>query len=137
MLSEAQIQAQIGDCWVLANGRSVTGSDYETLTGFSNIPDARGVFLRSKNNGRSDGNENPDGELALGAYQADNFKSHVHRQRLNGSGFSDSPLTNTSNGNVSNSTRDSQIDTKSTGGNETRSKNITVNTFIKINNTCN
>lgn len=42
------------------------------------IPDLRGMFLRSKNNGRADGNQNPDGDLALGVVQQDAFKSHTH-----------------------------------------------------------
>jgi len=42
------------------------------------IPDLRGIFLRSKNNGRADANQNPSGELILGAIQQDSFKEHNH-----------------------------------------------------------
>jgi hypothetical protein len=70
-LTEAQFQAEQGAGWVLADGRSVTGSRYETVTGNANIPDLRGRFLRGKNNGRNDGLENPGGELNLGQNQSE------------------------------------------------------------------
>jgi hypothetical protein len=60
MLTEAQFQAINGTNWVLAAGQSVTGSQYATITGNSSIPDLRGMFLRGKNNSRSDGNQAPD-----------------------------------------------------------------------------
>lgn len=60
LLTEAQFQAQFGSGWILADGRSVLGSKYETITGRSSIPDLRGVVLRGKNNGRNDGGQNPD-----------------------------------------------------------------------------
>lgn len=76
--SEAAFQVDRGAGWILADGRSVVGSAYESLTGNSTIPDVRGRFFRGKNNGRSDGNENPSGELALGTFQADALKDHTH-----------------------------------------------------------
>lgn len=78
MLTEAQFQAQNGTGWVLADGRSVTGSAYATITGNSNIPDWRGVYLRGKNNGRTDGYEDPYGEATLGDYQGSHIKGHTH-----------------------------------------------------------
>lgn len=82
MLDESTFQDQNGnpspERWVLADGRDVTGSAYQALTGDATIPDFRGNFLRAKNNGRSDGKENPDGDLALGAYTASKFASHMH-----------------------------------------------------------
>jgi len=54
MLDEATFQSIHGTGWVLMDGRdlSVTnpGSAYQTLTGQSVLPDARGQFLRSKVN---------------------------------------------------------------------------------------
>lgn len=64
--------------WVLADGRSVTGSTYESLTGNSNIPDLRGVFIRGKNYARSTGTGNPDGDLTVGDYTTDRNKEHNH-----------------------------------------------------------
>lgn len=129
MLTEVQFQAQRDSTWVLMDGRSVTGSEYEAITGNSNLPDACGLFLRGKNNGRIDGNENPDGDLALGTFTNDKFRSHDH-------GINSRPGTTLSNGGsnvpfngpgVNNTTI-----VANNGGNETAPKNITVNFFIKI-----
>ena len=68
ILDEAAFQAEQGSGWILCDGRDVTGSRYETVTGNANIPDLRGRFLRGKNNGRVAG-ANPDGELNLGQEQ--------------------------------------------------------------------
>ncbi|RIB25149.1 hypothetical protein C2G38_2166587 [Gigaspora rosea] len=57
------------------DGSSIFGSDLEKKFGWNSVPDARGLFLRCKNNGRNDGLENPSGELDLGQYQSDNLKS--------------------------------------------------------------
>lgn len=65
LITESQFQAQFGTGWVLADGRSVTGSRYATLTGKTTIPDLRGVTLRGKNNGRSDGYENPSFSVGI------------------------------------------------------------------------
>jgi hypothetical protein len=124
-LTEVQFQSLNGSDWVLCDGRSVTGSSYETITGNPNIPDARGVFLRGKNNGRTDGNENPDGELSLGAYQADEYESHTHaaaqyHPNSAPAGGVEGVVAGVSSSGAS-------------GGNETRPKNVTVNNFVKIN----
>ena len=132
MLTEAQFQELHGQTWVLMDGRSVTGSDYESITGESTIPDARGQFLRGKNNGRNDGNENPDGDLDLGTYQADEFKSHTHLSSGNFGPFGSEGSYST-NGLFANATTSAIARTSSTGGNESRPKNITINYFIKIN----
>jgi hypothetical protein len=78
MLTEAQFQSQRSTNWILMDGRNVAGSLYANVTGNSVIPDARGAFLRGKNNGRSDGSENPGGDLAMGTFQSDAFGSHAH-----------------------------------------------------------
>ena len=125
MLTEAQYQAEKGSQWILADGRNVAGSYYEALTGLSVVPDMRGQFVRGKNNGRADGNENPDGDLALGAYQADEFASHAHSYTIgdnfNGPSYAQRAINPISSGS-----------TNAAGGNETRPKNITINHFIKI-----
>ena len=47
LLSEAQFQAVMGSTnWVLANGQGVSGSQYNAITGFTNVPDFRGCFIR-------------------------------------------------------------------------------------------
>lgn len=126
MLTEEQFVKENGAGWVLADGRSVAGSKYATLIGAS-IPDLRGQFLRGKNNGRSDGQENPDGDIALGSQTTDKFKSHNHQIKhwvndLTGGGRIGGSADFSNN----------FFPTESTGGNETAPKNVTVNFFIKI-----
>lgn len=78
VLTETQFQALHGTGWVLMDGRSCVGSTYATITGQSTIPDARGMVLRGKNNGRSDGNQDPSGERAVGNLQNDSIQGHYH-----------------------------------------------------------
>jgi hypothetical protein len=88
MLTVAQFQSLNGTSWVLADGSNVAGSIYATLTGSSTVPDLRGMVLRGKNNGRSDGSQNPDGDSALGAAQG-------HATAKNGIALSDPTHTHT------------------------------------------
>lgn len=69
-LTEVQFQALNGTGWILADGRNVAGSTYSTVTGNATVSDLRGVTIRSKNNGRVDGNQDPSGERALGSFQS-------------------------------------------------------------------
>jgi hypothetical protein len=150
MLDEATFQSIHGTGWVLMDGRdlSVTnpGSAYETLTGQSTLPDARGQFLRGKNNTRSDGNEDPDGERGLGDFQVDKLQGHRHEMWI------DNDL---GAGSLNGGQRLHRADASRTGaagtgdyiraltpdgtngtprpGIETRPKNIAINIFIKIN----
>ncbi len=39
-LTEAQFQEQMGIGWVLADGRNVTGSKYQKISGNNTVPDA-------------------------------------------------------------------------------------------------
>ena len=140
MLTEAQFQAEKSTDWVLADGRSVAGSKYSTLTGNANLPDMRGRFLRGKNNGASGADYNPDGDSALGAFQADKtavnsltISQHSYRSGsssehhgYNGAGiFHGGPwYYNNATAYVNNHTM--------SGQNETSPNNVTVNYFIKI-----
>ena len=148
MLTEVAFIAQNGGGWVLSDGRDVTGSSYAPLTGNTTVPDARGQFLRGKNNGRIDGQENPDGDVVLGTQQTDAIQGHKHnytRSWLGANNFmhhpntsvglatgADNPVVTSGNG-VTDPVDDGSNGVPRTGL-ETRSKNITVNTFIKINN---
>ena len=141
MLDETAFQTQRGTGWILMDGRSVTGSEYETLTGDANVPDSRGIVLRGKNNGRSAATGNQDGEVALGTFQADEHKSHTHIQqshvhttRLTVGGGSDpagnaavsaNALPNVGSGST-------VAINNNTGGNETRMRNVTVIVFVRI-----
>ena len=140
MLTESQFQSEFNNTWVLADGRDVTGSAYADLTGNNNIPDLRGMFLRGKNNGRSDGSENPDGDVVLGTQQDGAFKEHSHSVIYN-SGvavvqdgtkvFSNAGNTWENAGGETSSSTTNMID--NSGGNETRPNNVTINYFIKVN----
>jgi hypothetical protein len=130
VLTLAQYQSLAGSGWVLAEGQSIVGSALHSLTGMTNAPDARGKSLRGKNNGASGINYNPDGDLALGSYQADAFASHSHQHVLYGQTTTGGSYGIPPQG--SNPTAQYGT-TSSVGGNETRMKNITTNIFIKIN----
>lgn len=125
MLTEAQFQTQSGPGWVLADGRSANGTRYKDITGQANIPDFRGLTLRGKNNGRVDGKQNPDGDLALGAYQADMYASHTHPGSWlhfqSGMGVQ-----------ADSGAEVQQVGMGAAGGNETRGKNATINWMFRI-----
>jgi len=136
IFTEAQFQAVSGDpTWVLADGRDLSvinpGSDYEAITGETILPDLRGVFLRGKNNGRADGNENPDGDSTLGTFQDDELQAHTHSTPHRAT--SGSPFVPNHVGQGFGPVDVGSVESTSTGGNETRPKNVTVNYFIKIN----
>lgn len=153
LLSEAQFQARNGSGWVLADGRDVTGSAYADLTGAGSVPDLRGLFLRGRNNGRSDGRQNPAGDLALGAFQADQVTDHKHAHtdgghshgiRVGGYDFFGGPgidygpslnnvsvATSASHANIS--VQGANTPLSGSVGNETRPRNATVNYFVRIN----
>lgn len=155
MLSEADFQAQFGDEWILADGRDVTGSKYEILTGQTVVPDARGLALRGKNNGRSTAEGNEAGDLALGTYENDttrrprntsltgstNGDTHSHTAPVYAGGgsaisrFSAQASSGALIGSPStNGDTHSHTATITSGGDtETRVRSITVNHFIKIN----
>lgn len=132
MLNEVTFQSQMSVGWVLANGANVAGSSYETLSGFTNIPDLRGVWIRGKNNGRSGASGNPSGDVALGAYEGDDFKAHTHSISWKddtgnaGEGIEVSP-------DVGGNRSSSIIVASNVGGAETRVRSVTVNYMIRIN----
>lgn len=139
MLDEVMFQTQMDETWVLMDGRSVAGSFYEQLTGLSTLPDARGQFLRGKNNGRNDGDQDPAGERVLGNYQADAMQGHHHAVEVSnvinagsGGGAGGSSAYGTDVQEVLNPTSDGVNGTPRTD-NETRPKNIAINYFIKVN----
>ena len=147
MLDAATFSAQqnVGETWILADGRSIAGLNlaYETLTRTSVVPNLLGVFIRGKNNGRNDGLQNPDGELALGQATADRFQSHNH------GGGDHTHATSTQNGAAvqfgglivripGTGTFDSATTTSGPiitmqGGPETSPKSVTLNPFIRVN----
>jgi Collagen triple helix repeat (20 copies)/IPT/TIG domain len=127
--------------WVLADGRDVTGSNYHSITGNTSIPDLRGMFLRGLNVGRNDGKEDPDGNARLsGDFQNDQFQGHGHMyERAGGFSFSSTGTLVGSFGDGSFVTYRILEPTTLNGfgdvrfGTETRSKNIGVYYYIRIN----
>lgn len=122
--------------WIKANGAALSRSTYATLfaaigttygagdgsTTF-NVPDLRGEFMRSLDDGRG-----VDSGRGIGTFQADDLKSHVHSvpgNTSNGSGSPNRILSNT------NSTPNVTNDTNATGGVETRPRNIALLACIK------
>jgi hypothetical protein len=78
-LTPLQIQENYGDEWVLANGDDVsTKSQFFKITGKTRLPDLRGMFLRGMNEGRNDGKQDPQQNRTAGEYQPDVFKEHDH-----------------------------------------------------------
>lgn len=139
MLDEATFQTQRSAKWVLMDGRAVTGSDYEAVTGNTNIPDGRGRFPRMKDNGAGVAPT----EEALGALQSDSFASHNHgggshthnyfRPNANRAGNPSGTRRVEETGGTSATTGPSTTVVQTQGGAETRPVNVTLNFFIKIN----
>ena len=129
ILGETIFQSVHGSGWVLMDGRDITGSDLHGLTGMTDAPDGRGMFMRGKNNGRSDGQENPEGELSLGVHQVDQVGPHNHKVS---NGRADTGFTGNSNLPFL-SGGSGPWYSQNNVSDETRPKNITINWFMKIN----
>ena len=120
--------------WLKANGAAVSRSTYTALfaaigttygTGDGrstfNLPDLRGEFVRGWDDGRG-----VDNGRALGSAQADEFKAHTH------GGVPQRAGDNDRGGSVSWFSIDGIGQTESTGGSETRPRNIALLACIKI-----
>jgi hypothetical protein len=72
ILTEALFIAELGVVegrkWVLADGRNVSGTRYETLTGSSTVPDLRGAYIRMAGQNATNASWNGG---ALNSYQED------------------------------------------------------------------
>lgn len=132
-----------GKGWVLMDGQSIENSKLYRLTGgdLKNSPDARGVFIRGMNLGRSTDTGDANGDRNVGMFQSDEFKQHSH----SASGYITGNITG------SNGTRDCDggnqkfncdpgfpdrnvsVSIQANGGIETRPRNISIYTYIKIN----
>lgn len=121
--------------WMLCNGQSATGTEFETATGNSVVPDAfaDGAFVRQAKSGRT-----------KGTFEADKFGSHNHGGGDHnhpagiylydsGGGHtqfrSSRPLSYQGTTNTNNSGQ--TINTE--GGVETNPKNIALNLYVKVN----
>lgn len=102
VLSEALFRDKYGPEWNLLGGQSLAGTELGSI--IATAPDARGRFLRSKDNGAGN-----DSERAIGNFQADQNIFHTHNFR----GF-----VNTNNGTGSTGTKErlQALDTLQEGG---------------------
>ena len=153
ILEQAQFQELNGSEWILMDGRPLlvpTELSSHLLKGEHGpvVPDARGRFLRMANNnacadfrgddtayGRCIADHDPNGDRLLGTYQADAFRAHQHDAHLTFYGRIGRGCSGCDVGNVAPSGIDSRVaipTTGTTGGNETRSKNVAVNFYIKV-----
>ena len=134
--------------WLRCDGQAVSRAAYPRLFAYLgetygsgdgsttfNVPDYRGYVKRDTDDGagvdpdaasRTDRGDGTTGD-AVGTKQDDELESHTHTFPSNTSAGG----ANTVNTKL-NSTNDSPTTTAATGGNETRMKNINVNTYIHI-----
>lgn len=153
ILTLEQFQELYGPTWELMKGQSISkDSELFHLWGKEELPDARGVYLRSANHGRAPAEGNPHGDSdACGAYLSDNFKSHNH------SGISGEDAPDHSHGHgwpgrygdggfdkgnkagaIWDGARTHGASTRhrhsipAAGGSETRPRSVIVNTYIKV-----
>jgi hypothetical protein len=149
MLHNDEFVAIHGDCWEQMNNNiPLSGTDLGNhiinigVRSYTQIPDASGRVLRSEGGLSS----------SLGATQEDAFQGHQHATTYTSSGSNDYAG---SNGAIYSGTttigrftvdairqdllyyQDPFVGEDPRVANETRSKNLTVNMFVKINNDCN
>ncbi len=155
ILSETQFQNVNGDGWVLMAGQDKTTLgigpsepsvfDYLDAANSSttNLPDGRGLFLRGKNNSRSDGNENPDGDSLLGLFQVqkNNRLEQFETVRAQSASYyfeylpADGSWSGFLRPGIETGGVELALRMKLTGT-ETRPSNLTVNTFVKVKQNC-
>jgi microcystin-dependent protein len=111
-----------------ANLFALYGTAYGAGDGITtfNLPDLRGVFLRGLDNGKG-----LDADRTLGSYQADSFKAHQHYQTGRNENSSAGSSNLSDRGWYSNQNMGTSSPTASTGGVETRPKNIAVIYAVK------
>jgi hypothetical protein len=125
--------------WTLADGKAVPKTRYATLTDNKPVPDLRGIFLRGKSNGRSDGKGNINDssgkveDLDLGGYQEDMLQDHIHDFNRGGQGKYDGDYSQWVTENAGQPREQTYSITSGKHGAETRPRSVTVNYFIRIN----
>ncbi|MEZ5326893.1 MAG: hypothetical protein R3F19_17730 [Verrucomicrobiales bacterium] len=160
LLTEEQFITIAGDHWVLADGRSVNGSQWHAVTGKSVVPDLRSRFIRMAKTSSKVGILENDSTAANGLAVAVNTSggskntattgAHSHAQYVtanagtsairrdwSGDGNSSRYPQGLNTGSAGDHKHSVNIDhahsTAITGDVETRPSNISVNYFLKIN----
>ncbi len=133
--------------WKLADSSSVSGELYESITGNSNLPDLRGVFLRGLNYDKKTDDMSmvdPDTRVA-GSFQYDAFGLHSHKIAAS-SGNTDAQLNDANatgfagwrNAFAGYTSGENSVNIpgklfiEKSGGAETRPKNVAVYWYIKV-----
>jgi hypothetical protein len=130
ILSKDQFIRLHGGDWDLLRGQAVpVDSELREYWGDRNLPNANGVFLRSANHDQEASIGNPDGNVGIGHYQKDQFASHSHRHGKMKAGDN---KFQSRGGNAHWLGEFEEVESSQAGGIETRPRNITVNTFVKI-----
>lgn len=146
VLDEETFQNRRGNGWVIMKGQDIAGSDYastyQTLTGSTILPDARGLFMRTLDNGAG-----VDSGRTIASTQSGENESHRHpMSRFETDGLREGALKDFddagildqagTNGelNIFGSTLATTTYSKvGPDGADFRPKNIAVNYFIRIN----
>jgi hypothetical protein len=130
-LAPPRMQERYGAQWALADGREVsTKTAFYEITGKTQLPDLRGMFIRGLNVERKDDNRDLDGDnRKVGEYQADELKAHYHDNPAAGiwgrsfKGENGAPKT-------AHELKGGKTGT--TGGKETRPRNVALYYYIRI-----
>ena len=120
----------------------IDNSDYDDRMKNGLLPDTRGKFLRTSNNGLTGDTSDPDTTRKIGNFQEDAFQGHQHNLRShwgNGSSGHQNPnaqgygVKHYGDGIFTIGIQPHGNDGNPRTTKETRPKNIAVNTYIKIN----
>jgi len=160
ILNPTDFAKENGDCWVPMDGRSLAGSRLATHTSsynHANLPDAGGLFFRAQEfSGGGDQDPNRTNTTPIAEIQTDLLGSHTHTMQSDGAhthayhdrGICEPPNCNnpnnddhadgdgTPNYDFSRTTESAGAHThtiNSTGGSETRPKNLNLWVYIRIN----
>lgn len=152
ILNPTQFAAVNGDCWVPLDGRAMSDADLlKQITGFANLPDVGGTFLRAQEfSGSPDRDPGRTSGSEVGTLQADDFKSHRHTisdpghshsyvDRFRNTTISDDANdrgvagTNLDSNSYSTGNSTTGITINNTGGAETRPVNMNFWVYIRIN----
>lgn len=137
ILDEVAFIGENGDCWVLLDGRNVSGSELAISLNIESVPDARGYFFRCTDNrisGRKDPDRHPNDPV--GSVQNDIIGGHNHSlpeissgNQLIGPNSTFGVIRNVIPG------ENNWVErrTAKAGGSESRPKNITFYTYIRVN----
>ena len=87
VLNPTQFAAENGACWVPMDGRALATTDkLRQIMGWGNVPNAGGLFFRSQEYGGSNYDADRTTTSPIATLQTENFKTHNHTDPNNTSG---------------------------------------------------